>query len=72
MLLLPVEHRSCNIGWKRAQVPPPPDQIWKFFVKHLFCSQRFGNKSGDRFGNIFGNRLEGAKSAASFFNLFGL
>ena len=36
--LLPVEHRSWNIGWKHTQVPPtptptPPEIIWKFFDK---------------------------------------
>ena len=32
----------------------------------LFCSQRLGNRSGDRFFNRFGNRFECAEGAASF------
>ena len=32
-----------------------------------FCSQRFGSRSGYRFGN----RFDRAEGAASFFNLFG-
>ena len=34
--------------------------------KYLFCSQRFGNRSSDKFGNIFGKRFDGAEGAASF------
>ena len=45
---------------------------WPFFVvlcfKKNLCSQRFGNRSGDRFDNMF----DGAEGAASFFNLFDL
>ena len=38
ILFLPVEHRSWNIGWKTHKFPPPPQIIWKFFVKHIFVS----------------------------------
>ena len=33
---LPVEHRSWNIGWKRAQVPPPPQISSGSFSSSLF------------------------------------
>ena len=42
--------------------------LWCYALKKNLCSQRFGNRSGDRFDNMF----DGAKGAASFFNLFDL